>query len=405
MTASLRDEERTIEALSLDSGLRKTLVRGGTHPRYSATGHLLYARGSTLMMASFDPQRLEVGEPEVPVLAGVLGSRKGSGQAIFDVSDNGALVYVPREDAPPKRELLWVDRKGATMPLVEASHPYSNPSLSPDGKRLAVTIDGATDAVWIYDLEKKTWTRFASHGDSGDPVWTSDGRSLIFSAAKDGQRSIFRAPYQDAGRAEPLATGPNWAFPTSVSPGGLLAFTSFSPVTDYDLGLFDLDGGQPRSLLATSSSEGHGVLSPDGRWLAYTSNASGNVEVYVRPIAGTGSTQPVSRGPGVEPVWARDGREVFYRSGHDLMAVAITLGTALHVGAPRRLFSADFEPQLDTSNRRRYDAAADGQRFVMIRAGVGENALLQVVVIPDWFQEVRARLAGTLSPSAETIGP
>jgi len=176
---------------SLGTGERRNLIPLGTEPRYAPTGHLLYAQGGTLMAVSFDPQRLAVMGAAVPVVDGVLQSTS-SGAAQYSFSTEGSLVYVPGGIQTAQNKLVWVSRNGAEEPLAAAARPYSNPRLSPDGRRVAVGIDEQESQVWLYDITRETLTRLTFEGSiNGYPVWTPDGKRIAFSSSKDGPQNVF----------------------------------------------------------------------------------------------------------------------------------------------------------------------------------------------------------------------
>ncbi len=390
-TGSLREEERGVGVLSLDTGRWRVLLQGGMYPRYAASGHLVYARAGSLFAAAFDADRLELTGPPVRVLDDVRMHSKTTGVAYFDVSGAGSLLYVPGYPRPTDRALLWVDRAGRTEPLTHARRPYARPALSPDGRRLAVTIQGTDNDIWICDLGRDTWTRLTFEADNETPIWSPDGKRVVFSSNRKPPFNLFWVPADGTGAAEQLTRFKEWVSPSSFAPDGkAIAFHGQSRASGWDIGLLWIEGTPtPRPLLAGPFQESHGTFSADGRWFAYVSGESGRREVYVLPYPRLDRKWPISTGGGTEPVWARDGTEIFYRNGDKTMAVSVKARPDFAAAAPRLLFQGHFEAGITA---RSYDVSPDGQRFVMIKGLDREAAPLQLVLVPDWFDELKARL-------------
>jgi Tol biopolymer transport system component len=388
MTASGREEQRSIALVSLVTGERQVLFQGGTSPRYLPTGHLLYARGGTLHAAPFDLGRLRLIGPAVPVLERVLVWAKTSGAAYFDVSSDGSLVYVPAPPGPPARSLVWIDRRGHLQPLPVPPRPYLEPALSPDGRRLAVTIEGPTDDVWIYELDRGVWTRLTFEGDNGAAVWSPDGERLAFTSTRQGARNLYWSLADGSGPAERLTTSGNWQNIVAFAPDGrTLLFTEQDAATLSDIWQLRLDHDRiPRPLIVSPAIELFPNLSPDGRWLAYTSTESRREEVYVRPYPGPGRRWLISRDGGSQPIWSGSGRELVYRNGDKLMAVDVTTDPAFRPGPPHTVATLPFDLGGIVAT---YSMSADGQRFVAVRGADPETNPPQMVLIPDWFDELR----------------
>ncbi len=383
-----------VVALSLDTGEGRSLADAIGYARYAPTGHLIFARSGALVGVPFDAARLELKGRPVAVLEGVL-TDPTSGAAQFVVSRGGTMVYVPSEPAPAERALLWVDRSGATSPVVPRRRAFEQAAISPDGRRLAVSISEAGRlAIGIYEFDGGSFRGLPLEGSNGLPVWSPDGARLACVAVRAGAWSLFLAPASGDGRPDLLLTGEYPRSPSGFSPDGrLLAFTEVRPDTRGDIYLLPLEGERtPRPLLSTPSDEWGAVFSPDGRLVAYTSNESGRDEVYVRPYPGPRPARKVSADGGSAPVWSRRGGELFYRRGNALMAVAVRgNGAAFFAAAPRRLFEGEFAPPAAGSPG--YDAAPDGRRFVMMRGGGQEpGAPARLNVVLGWFEDLKRRV-------------
>jgi serine/threonine-protein kinase len=395
LTGTSFDDAR-IGVLSLETGERRVLVQGGTYARYVPTGHVVYARAGGLLAVPFDLKRLEVTGPPVSILDGV-SMNPTYGSAEFSISAEGSLAYVPGGSSGGERMLLWVDRTGAAQPLPTPLRSYMSPRLSPDGTRLAVAITGANAGVWVYDLGRGTLTRLIESPNFITwPIWTPDGKRITFQSAQSAPSSLlstFWMPADGSDAAEPLTTSEKYRMPGSWSPDGrTLAFTETDPTTGFHIGVLTLEGDRKtRPFLQTPSNDGGPAFSPDGRWLAYQSGESGRWEVYVRPFPGPGGKLQISTDGGTEPVWARNGRELFYRNGDKMMATAVEAKPTFSAAKPRLLFEGHFEAYINSFDPN-YDVSSDGRRFLMVKASEQESAATQLNVVLNWSDELR-RLA------------
>jgi serine/threonine-protein kinase len=375
-----------IEALRLDNGQRRTLVEGGTDARYLPSGQLVFVRAGSLFAVPFAPDRLMVTGPAVPVLDGLLVFG-AAGFGNYAVSSSGSLVYIPALDPGElDSDLIWVDRKGTATPVADARRSYSELRLSPDGRRLAATLGANDFDVWIYDLTRNAWERLSSGGINWYPAWSSDGTRLTFCSNRSGPMSPFSVPVDRSSPAEPLVPGGFWTCPTSWSPDGrTLLLEQQPPATGFDIVALSVE--QPRStrdVLATGANESRARFSPDGRWVAYQSDDSGRLEVYVIPYPGPGGRSQVSTDGGSTPVWSRDGRELFFRSGTRFLAAAVETRPTFRAGLPKPLF--------ELAGISDYDVAPDGQRFVMARRVRASPAPRTLSVVLGWFDEIAQRM-------------
>jgi serine/threonine-protein kinase len=379
---------KSIALLSFATGQWRELVRGGVHPRYAATGHVLFWRPSSLWAQPFDLERLDVAGEAVPILEDVLGVM-GPGDAYAEVSADGSLFFVPR-DRRVEPTLVWKDRHGHEEPLPTGRRAYNSVLLSPDGRRIASTVGEEEKDLWVYDISRGEWVRLTTSGDVlGDLfAWAPDGDRIAYQAIDEAGFVLSRIASDSSGSVEPLLASPRLVPPTSISPDGKeLAFHRFDPSDNWDIWILPLEGERkPRLFLATASSEIEARFSPDGRWLAYSSNETGRQEVYVRAYPGPGRAWRVSADGGGSPIWGRDGRELFYLGldSDQVLAVGVQTGPAFRAQPPRTLFKGRFEAFAGVS--------PNGQRFLMLKGPDVEPAPLQIVVIPDWFDELRERL-------------
>jgi serine/threonine-protein kinase len=383
---------------SLRTGERRDLPQGGTFPRYSPTGHLLYVQNGTLIAAPFDPGRLEVTGAPVRVVEGLIQLRSGGAQYSF--SENGTLIYAQGFVTPMgpttgtvialPESLVWVDRKGAEQAIPAALQPFTYPRLSPDGQRIGVTVaELGGRQVWVYDLTRETLTRVTFEGaNNTSPIWTPDGKRLVFGSGSPA--NLFWQAADGSDQPERLTTSQYPQSPTSRSSDGrFLAFREQTPTTGNDIWVLRLSDRTAEPFLRTPFSESSPIFSPDGRWLAYHSDESesGRDEVYVRPYPGPGSKWQISTGGGMEAVWNPNGRELFYRNGNKMMAVDIMTQPDFSSGKPKVLFEGPYVPT--PTSLPNYDVSPDGQRFLMLKAVEQQQAATQIHVILNWDQELK----------------
>ena len=277
-----------IEAYLIGTGERRNLNLAGTLPRYAPSGHLVYAQGPTLMAVPFDPQRLEVTGAAVPVVDKVSQATTGGGSQ-YSFSESGSLVYVPGGARTALRRLIWLDRKGVEQALPAPPHAYRYPRLSPDGRRLAVTLEEPDQNIWLYDLTRATLTRLTFQGSLNlMGAWTPDGKRIAFESNREGSPNVFWQLADGSGGLERLTTSEHTQAPFSWSPDGkTVAFSDVAPTTGYDIWVLRMGDRKAQPFLQTPFLESAPRFSPDGRWLAYVSDESGRFEVYVT-LSGTG---------------------------------------------------------------------------------------------------------------------
>ncbi len=364
-------------AVLAESGEERVLVESASDGRFVSPDRLVFVREGVLHTAPFDLSRLALTGSAVPILEGVLHSTgsgspaRNSGAAQYAVSPVGTLVFA-RGGAQPlaRTRPVWLDRRGKAEALQVPEGYYARPRLSPDGSRLAVThtAEGRREAtrIWVLDLARGAFSPVPGEGFSS-PVWTADGQRLVFRGTKPP--GLYGAPADGTGEPELLREAAGGVQMGSVTPdGALLAYVDRATGTGLDIWLLPLAGDRtPRPWLKTSASENHPELSPDGRWIAYTSNVSDRNEVYVQPFPGPeGGRHQVSLGGGQSPLWSRDGRELFFMTDarpRQLMGVDVRTAPAFTVGAPRQLVARDLAMPGGSSS---YDASPDGRRFLVL---------------------------------------
>jgi Tol biopolymer transport system component len=387
MAQGQKPEDHMYRVGALDSKESKPLAAAQSLVTYAPPGHILFVRENTLVAQPFDAKALKTtGEP-VP-LAEHIGT-VSTGLARFSVSRNGVLVY--RTGESPSR-LLWVDRGGRELSTIGDPADYSDTLLSPTADRLALVLTdprvGKSD-IWIRDLTREVSSRFTfDSADDVSPLWSPDGKTIVFSSNRGGQFDLFAKSVGGGGQEEVLVRNDELKFAHSWSQDGrYIAFQSRSKKTGWDIWILPTFGDRkPTLFLQTSFNELRPAFSPDGRWLAYQSNESGRGEIYVQAFPGPGGKWQVSSAGGVEPAWRADGKEIYYGAPEQkLMAVDITAGESFQAGVPHPLFQARVQPV--TNVRNHYLPSADGQRFLLL-APLGRESLVPTTVVLNWNAEL-----------------
>jgi Tol biopolymer transport system component len=288
---------------------------------------------------------------------------------------------------------MWVDRQGAIEPLPVPPQAYMYPRISPDGRKVVVMVARLNCDAMVLDIGRDTLDRLTFVGDNHAPTWTPDGKRIAFESRRKDGFTLFWKPADASGPDEQLAGSEHQTdgiSSLSWAPNGkVLAYEEFHTDTGRDIWLLSLDGDhKARPFLQSAFNEHSPAFSPDGRWLAYVSDESGRFEIYVQPFPGPGGKWLISTGGGTEPVWNRNGRELFYRSGEKMMAVEIVSQPRFSPARPKVLF--EKESPATYANLSNYDVLPDGKRFLMVQNSEQEATHINVVL--DWFEELKRRV-------------
>jgi hypothetical protein len=376
---------------SLTTGERVVLVDGGRDARYVDTGHLVYALNGSILAAPFDASTRRVTGGAVPLVNDVFDAGTVTGAVHFDIADNGSLVYAQR---PGPVRLTWVDRNGKEELIPAEPRRYRHPRVSPDGTRIAVEIDDPNNTdVWVGDARRGTFTRLTSGGDvNSDPIWTRDGSRIVYSSVR-GTEGLFWQRADGSGQAEHLVEGSAGIRACTWTSDGQLVYEE---LVGTELRLLTPDGPAPPRAIKMFESPNYfnerlPALSPDGHWVAYQSTESGEPEVYLRPFPDVSSLRrQVSLGGGFAPLWAPNGREIYYRSSANLMAVKVQTSPTLELGTPEVLFSLD-NYVLPGTRGIKYDVAPDGRFLLLKDSGTG-GSQDRVVLVQNWTEELKRRV-------------
>ncbi|MBA2688020.1 MAG: serine/threonine-protein kinase [Gemmatimonadaceae bacterium] len=375
--------------LDLKSGKRTLLIDQAIGGLNYDNGYVAWVQqDGTLLGAPFDGKKLTA--PPVTIAQRVRFTVGGPPQ--FSVSKAGSLVYVPEQPF----QLMYVDRNGKAEPVLDLKRRFHSPRVSPNGRYIAMdfTQQNSRD-VWTLDLSDKTLSRLTFDNDGHDPVWNWEGTKVAYASARNGVIGMFMRNADGSGSTDSIHVG------ATAQTVGAFVRNSDEVVTINTSQLFGNNDlytlflnkrTTPTALLGSPFSEGYPAVSPDGKWLAFVSDESGQPEVYVRPLQGQGAKTLVSRSGGTEPVWSRNGRELFYfgfgGTGMPLVAAAVSTDGEFKVLGRTDLFEAsEFEGATPHAN---YDVMPDG-RFVMVHQG----RMSEIIIVQNWTAEVKRRNAGS----------
>jgi eukaryotic-like serine/threonine-protein kinase len=375
-------EDYQVAAVSLATGKETVLVKGGTYGRYSASGHLLYVRAGILYAVPFDVERLEIKGTAVPVVEDVFENTNGA--ADFAVARDGTLTYSHGGLQIGERALLWIDRKGAATPASKIKRPFTLPAISPDGRRVAITVQAETYDVWVLDLERDSLTRLSFGKDDTQPLWSPDGKKIVYNSSQAGAYNLYVRAADGSGSEERLTSNPDSDAARSFSPDGkLVVFDRWHPGVS-EIWVCPMDKpAEARPLLKGSFDYNAGNVSPDGRWLAYMSDESARNEVYVTAFPSpSGKWQISTEGADFHPLWSPSGNEIFYINGRKVMRVAVSTSGTFSASRPEVLFEGDYES---------WTLAPDGKHFLVVKDETAVSSPNHFDVVLNWFEDLKRR--------------
>lgn len=378
-----------IRVVSLSENEEDVFPLHGIYARYLPSGHMIFSQKGTILAVPFNLNTLKVGGTPVPVIDGIL-LESSSAAPQYTFSPKGSLIYMPGI-SEQSRSFVWVDYNGLFEPLTLPKQSYGTFKLSPDGKKLAVQVIGVNDDIWIFDLERGTPFRLTFEGNNGVPVWTPNNNAIIFTSDKTGAYNLYRILLDSSDSMEQITTSRYYQEPYSItSDGKLLAIGEFHPETKMDIWIIALDSlSEPQIFINTQFNEWGPMFSPNGKWIAYTSDESGRYEVYIQSYPGPGGKQQISTKGGEEPVWSPDGTELYYRNGQKWMRVKVfESNDALNLDKPQLFFEGPFMNVQGFS----YDIAPDNKRFLMLIPEQDKTPVTELKVVLNWFEELNKQV-------------
>ena len=378
------DPSSRIDAVDLKTGTRKTLVHGGGHPRFLASGHLAFGSGQSMRAVAFDPQALEVRGTPVEVMT-------EAGSAYFEASHDGTVIFMRGAQSGTLGTVVWVDRDGREEPLGTPPRAYIYPRLSPDGRRVALDVGGPNRDIYVWDIARRVLERLTTDPAEDAVVrWSPDGSKIAYANSRYGIPNVFWQAADGSGAPERLRESQRLNQPLAFTRDGNLVVAEMVP--GRGRGLIVMTLRPPRQVRPLIDNAVNAEVSPDGRWMSYGSTQSGRYEVYVTSYPEMRGRWQVSTGGGRQAAWSRDGRELFYRDfAGALITVPVKLSPTFQAGQGRRLFSDPAYRGAGSSlSDRTYDVSPDGRRFVMIRNL--DESRPSLVVVQHWFDELRQRV-------------
>jgi serine/threonine-protein kinase len=381
-----------IVQLNLQTRESRVVLTGGTFARYAATGHLVYSVGPKLYAIRFDPESAETRGAAIPVPDIEIATATDNGAAEFAVARDGTLVTIaPRPASRPDVQLSWVDARGEETLLALRPAPYADLKVSPDGARLVFDMnvgDTGNRDIWIGEIGRGNLVRLTNDpAEENLPQWSRDGRRVLFSSNRGGDFDIYSQAADGSGEARLEFAAPGAQFPVATTPDGreVLVTENFRSI-----GVGDLDSHVLRPLLQGDVEYWLAAISPDGRWLAYESKESGNVEIFLRPYPRVEERrEKVSLDGGRFPVWgASDSSTLYYvNPAGEMMAADIDVEPDLRVGGVRKVF--DWRPPPAGISGRQFDVSSVDGRFLVPRAQADTDTVTEVSVVLHWVDELR----------------
>jgi len=391
-------EDANIDAMNVETGERKTILKGASSARYVPPGYLAYYHAGTLFAAPFNPDRLEITGTAYPVVDNVSGDVT-TGASHIAFSDNGTLVYIQGLSTIANRRFVLVDHNGKSTALQAPSQTYVDPRLSPDGKRVAAAVQTDKDFdIWCYDIQRNTMTRLTFGGSNRSPAWSPDGKRIAYSNNtagtnnNAGHATIEIIQADGSGSSESIPLNIDRTYVNCWTPDGSKLIVTFPHVgMGWDLMILELTGEKKlRTFLATKFDESYAAVSPDGKLIAYSSAETGVPQIYVRPFPLGDAKWQVSPPSISSPVWSSNGKRLFFGTAQGIMGVTIAGTKAITAGEPQMVLKGYIGAQVESSVT--FDVAPDGEHILLSRPRDGEESYQRINIVTNWFSDVRNKV-------------
>ncbi|MBI2428499.1 MAG: serine/threonine-protein kinase [Ignavibacteriales bacterium] len=383
-------ENANIDVVDIETGERKRVLQGASTAKYITSGHLLFSRSGILYVVPFDADKLEISGQPVPAVQGVY-SATTTGITNYVVSENGTLAYLPGPVEGESRKIVKIDLKGSVTILDSSAHPYIEPALSPDNKRIALAIrDAENFDIWTFDIARNTMSKLTFGGLNRTPRWSPDGKKIAYmKRTKEGMNAIYIKPSDGSGDEVEIFRGAGRYYVNFWSSDGkYLMVDNLTTGSQSDLLVIPLTGDKtPWRYLDSKKDEYESSISPDGKWLSYICDESGSYHIYVRSFPKKEGKWQISSDVAEEPRWSPDGKFLYYRRNSQLMAVPVSTASTFSSGLPAVLF--DNFPAMNVDSGISYDITSDGKYFVTTMPVKGIS-FKNISVVVNWSDEIRS---------------
>jgi serine/threonine protein kinase len=375
----------------LSSGKVKTLINNAGYPRYLKTGYLTYIKSNALFAVKFNPGNMSISGTPFPMIPEV-ATIPQFGFAEMSISENGTLVYLPGGPLSTVRNIVWVDKSGKVLKSTDLNQPVEDMNLSPDGKKIAVTIEGILYSIWIYDIQRETLSRLTYNADDRDPLWTPDGKSIVYGSFRKGNYGLFLASTENNSNETMLRKSKYWMDPYSISSDGkYLFYSELDSLNSEHAFYMELKKGAKGIPIADLKFKSRiASISPNNKYIAYEGMESGKDEIYVVPFKSPGSKIQVSVNGGIRPLWSADGKTLYYFENEKLMKISVNTGTQFSAGTPKEVFSAK-DYFIETGHF--YALEPGTNNFIMLKEKDSKYSQNSLNIIPNWNEEVKNKLA------------
>ena len=384
-------EDATIDVFNIESGERKTILKGASSARYISSGQLIYSKSGALYAVPFDLDNLEVKGQPIPILQDVSGGLT-SGTSNFYFSNNGTLIYIQGSNEYTKRNIVKIDMQGKITIIDSTDHIFTEPALSPDNKKIAfTTTDNKTSDIWVFDINRKTSSKLTFGGENRTPKWSPDGNEISYTKLKsDNNSGVFIKPFDGSGKEREIYSLSDRLFVDDwTRDGKYLLCEVLTKNNQTDVIVIPLEEGKkPWTLLGTKFDEYNAKVSPNGKWVLYVSNESGSYQSYARQFStddNSGRWQ-ISNDNGEEPIWSPDGKTIYYRANSsNIVAIPVTYTPTITFGIPQTICK-NF-PGMYTSSWISYDITSDGKYFISTNPVSGEK-YNNINIVLNWTEEI-----------------